>query len=540
MLDIGAGTGAITAHLVAKGARVIAFELHPRRAHELRVRFATANVKVVQTDAADLRLPGRPFRVVANPPFAITTAVLRRLLAPNAQLARADLIVPRGVAMRWVKEHEPRSRPRDAYLRRGGDGTCSSFGFPPAGARRRRPTHHRPPVRHPLTSQSCRRPSPSRSTVPTDADDLVDATGGHGMDQLGELGFYTLAGHSATPRDLVSEVIDAERLGLGSAFVSERFNTKEAATLCGAAAAVSDSIGIATAATNHNTRHPLVTATFGVTMHRMTGGRFAMGFGRGFDALFDVIGLPHVTMAQLADEIDLLGRLWHGETIFGHDGPAGRYPMLFMDPAFDEDIPILLVALGEKTLEFAGRVADAVVLHTFFTDDTLARSVAAVRRGAELAGRDPAEVRVWSVLATVGDHLDEQLRLRKLVGRLATYLQGYGDLLVSVNGWDPEVLVRFRQDELVSTFSGAFDASADTAQLEHLAELLPDEWLAASATGSAERCASRVVDQFGAGADGVILHGATPAELEPVLGAYRSVRPPAIAARATANPARFA
>lgn len=43
--------------------------------------------------------------------------------------------------------------------------------------------------------------------------------------QLNELGFYTLAGHSATPRDLIGEVRHAEHIGLGAAFVSERFNT---------------------------------------------------------------------------------------------------------------------------------------------------------------------------------------------------------------------------------------------------------------------------------------------------------------------------
>ena len=85
---------------------------------------------------------------------------------------------------------------------------------------------------------------------------------------------------------------DAEQLGLGSAFISERFSTKDASTLSGAAAAVSDTIGIATAATNHNTRHPLVTATFATTMHRLSGGRFALGLGRGFDRMFMAMGLP--------------------------------------------------------------------------------------------------------------------------------------------------------------------------------------------------------------------------------------------------------
>ena len=55
---------------------------------------------------------------------------------------------------------------------------------------------------------------------------------------LPELGFYTLAGHSTTPRDLLDEVAEGERLGLGAVFISERFNVKEAAVLSGAAGAV--------------------------------------------------------------------------------------------------------------------------------------------------------------------------------------------------------------------------------------------------------------------------------------------------------------
>ena len=94
-------------------------------------------------------------------------------------------------------------------------------------------------------------------------------------------------------------------------------------------------------------------------------------------------------------------------------------------------------------------------------------------------------MRIWSCYATIGDHLPEALRLKKTVGRLATYLQGYGDLLVETNGWDPEVLARFRADEVVSTFPGALDTKADTATLEHVATLLPDEWLEPAATGDA-------------------------------------------------------
>jgi 23S rRNA (adenine-N6)-dimethyltransferase len=109
VLDIGAGTGALTAPLVRAGARVIAFELHPGRAAALRARFCAEPVKVVQADVADLRLPRRPFRVVANPPFAVTTAVLRRLLARGSMLQSADLVLPHYAAARWASGRGPDS-----------------------------------------------------------------------------------------------------------------------------------------------------------------------------------------------------------------------------------------------------------------------------------------------------------------------------------------------------------------------------------------------------------------------------------------------
>ena len=82
-----------------------------------------------------------------------------------------------------------------------------------------------------------------------------------------------------------------------------------------------------------------------------------------------------------------------------------------------------------------------------------------------------------------------------------------------------------------------FDAVATPDRLRHVEKPLPAEWFEAAATGDADRCARRVVDQFGAGADGVILHGVTPAEAEPVVEAYRKVRP-ARAAVLPRNPGR--
>jgi 23S rRNA (adenine-N6)-dimethyltransferase len=107
VVDVGAGTGSLTRSLVTQGARVIAVEFHRDRANALRARFADCDVTVVRADAGDLWLPTRPFRVVANPPFAITASLLRRLVAPGSRLVRADIIVPWHTARRWATGSGP-------------------------------------------------------------------------------------------------------------------------------------------------------------------------------------------------------------------------------------------------------------------------------------------------------------------------------------------------------------------------------------------------------------------------------------------------
>lgn len=337
---------------------------------------------------------------------------------------------------------------------------------------------------------------------------------------LEELGFYALAGQPSSSRDVVEEIIVGERLGLGTAFISERYDRKEAATLCGAAGAASERIRIQTAATNHNTRHPMVTAGFARTMQSLTGGRFILGLGRGVPLAQDAYGIPHITTAQLEDFALLMRRLFRGEVIVGHDGPAGSWPVLFLDERLDEHLPMSVVAFGPKTLKLGGRFFDEVVLHTYFTDETTARCVRTVKRAAAEAGRDPSTVKVWSCFATVGDHIPEDRRLMKTVGRLATYLQAYGELLVRTNGWDPDVLIRFLADPVVQASRG-LDVVGTTEQLEHVATLIPAAWLAPSASGSPTQCVEAIQNQIDLGCDGVILHGATPGELEPIIDEYR-------------------
>jgi len=335
-----------------------------------------------------------------------------------------------------------------------------------------------------------------------------------------ELGFYTLAGAPKSTRAVVDEMRTADEMGLGFGFISERLNYKEAATVSGAAGAVSERIRIATAATNHNTRHPQITAAYASTMDSLTGGRFTLGLGRGFDRMFAAMGLPHITSAQLEDFAGIMRRLWAGEMILGHDGPAGKWPYLNLSDVEGLDIDLGFVAIGPKSLALGGRVFDQVVLHTFFTDEYTAKAVKIVKDSAEQAGRDPDAVKVWSCFATVGDHIPYDLRIKKTVGRLVTYMQGYGQLLVDVNGWDQAALDRLKADEKFANFQGAIDGVATTEELEYFQTLVPEEWLAPMAAGSPAQCVAAIRNQLDLGCDGVIMHGANPTELAPIVAEY--------------------
>lgn len=339
-----------------------------------------------------------------------------------------------------------------------------------------------------------------------------------------ELSCYLLPGHTTTPADAIHEAQQAEALGLGKVWLSERFDVKDAGVICSAALSTTKHIHVATAATNLHTRHPLVLATMGSSLHYLSNGRFELGLARGVAIRNQLMGLSSVTNKQMVDGVDILRKLWRGEKVMGYEGPMGPLPYVGLGEWVDASIPLHFVGFGPKSLSFAGQHFDGVHLHTFITDHGLKRAKAFVQEGCEKAGRDVESVKIWAVIATSLNPTREDY-LTKMVARMATYMQapGYAEMLIALNEWDPEVLERFRASEVVQSIAGGIDSTATLEQLEAISELIPEEWLPA-AQGSAEECAKAWKHQLDAGADGIVIHGSTPEEFAPIIAEYEKLK----------------
>lgn len=94
VLDIGAGKGFITVHLIHHAREIIAVEKDRELVRHLKYKFTKCpKVAVCHTDFLDFRLPVHPFKVVSNIPFGITAEILRKLLLENQRYFLGGTII---------------------------------------------------------------------------------------------------------------------------------------------------------------------------------------------------------------------------------------------------------------------------------------------------------------------------------------------------------------------------------------------------------------------------------------------------------------
>ncbi len=105
VVEVGPGLGVLTRRLLAAGASVLAVELDPRLAEYLRRElYAVQRFELIEADALSLHarelFPGRPFKVVANIPYHITSPLLHALLEGDRPPEVTVVLVQLEVAQR--------------------------------------------------------------------------------------------------------------------------------------------------------------------------------------------------------------------------------------------------------------------------------------------------------------------------------------------------------------------------------------------------------------------------------------------------------
>jgi probable F420-dependent oxidoreductase len=337
------------------------------------------------------------------------------------------------------------------------------------------------------------------------------------MPDRDRLGAYVLPGRVADPRPVIAQAQAAEAVGLGAVWIGERFGTKDAGVLAGAIGQATERVRIGTAITTLRSRHHVALAGMAMTLQALSGGRFVLGIGRSVAPFWRSLGLPMMTNQALIDGADIVRRLCLGEKVV-YDGLAGAVRSRLGDVPDVEPPPMLLAAIGPKTLATAGQHFDGVILHPFLTADGVHRSAETVRAAAEAAGRDPDAVRVVATVVVAAD-LPPDEEQAVVAARAVTYFQipGFGELLAGVNGWATAPLEDLRAHPQLAQLRGSADAAFTREELVDVSSRLPPEWLAeASATGTGAHCSARLDEYLAAGATELLLHGSTPQQLAPV------------------------
>src|SRR3546814_2546098 len=140
-----------------------------------------------------------------------------------------------------------------------------------------------------------------------------------------KFGTYILPGRVNDPRRGIEEAQEAERIGLGAVWISERFALKEPAVLAGAVSEATSKIRIS--GTMYATmRHPIVTASVANMKQAMSGACFRLMFARAVPAYMKMLGVPGITMERFADVITIVRRLWAGGTVH-YEGIMGKFPV---------------------------------------------------------------------------------------------------------------------------------------------------------------------------------------------------------------------
>ncbi len=232
--------------------------------------------------------------------------------------------------------------------------------------------------------------------------------------------------------DYVALAQEADRLGYSVAWAAEAYGS-DAPTVLSYVAARTERIDVGAAVMQIPARTPAMTAMTAATLDLLSDGRFRLGLGVSGPQVSEGwhgvrFSKPLARTREYVAVVDQALRrqpvTYDGEffALPLPDGP-GKALKLTVHPKRDH-IPTYLAAVGPRSLELAGEIADGL-LAIFFSPDYAGKTMASIRAGRERGGSTgtPFDVSA-TVPVSLGD--DVEACADPIRGYAALYLGGMG------------------------------------------------------------------------------------------------------------------
>ena len=310
----------------------------------------------------------------------------------------------------------------------------------------------------------------------------------------------------------LEEVASASRLAEAMGFdyvgiADSQSLARELYVTLGVVAASTERVMLGPTVSNPLTRHPAVAASAIASVNELSKGRAFLGLGSGDSAVLN-LGLRPARLAELHHYISTVREMLAGETSeFLGDRAHVRWAA---STPLSTGIPVAMAAEGPRTLEMAGAVADAAIVHTGLTAEVLTDTVARIREGERAAGRDEGTTEVWAFAkCNIADNRDDAIKEIKM----ALAASGHHAFRFTLEGKNvPEelrepVAILHREYEAAEHEQVGHTRNAALTDELGLTDYFADRFAVA---GTPEECRAKARSIFAAGADTLLITAIGP------------------------------
>jgi F420-dependent oxidoreductase-like protein len=246
------------------------------------------------------------------------------------------------------------------------------------------------------------------------------------------------------PKDAVERIVEAERLGLGAAWMTSGSTGGDSVSTLAAAAAKTERILLGTAIVPIFPRHPITLAQQAQVIDSLAPGRFRLGLGAsGRAGVEGTFGIPFgAPLGHMREYITIARELLQT----GKVDREGRHYTAHSSIASTSDVKVMGAALGVGAFEMCGAKADGAISWICPRSYLEEVGLPALAAGADAAGRATPPLIVHAAVCVHDDMSEARQAVGGTFGgflsspHYASMFEAAGFPNVAERGWTDEMV----------------------------------------------------------------------------------------------------